>query len=555
MAVLGTDGVAPVFNPDEVWKMWSINDVWQGIDNVGSNRYVPKLKDYVVNPDTFETWIVDALDPVTLKPTLRQIRPYGMAFDLSTDDVLFGVGPGPDSETYRAYLNDSVFPHTLCIDQRLKIHGTMSSYAKVFLGSNTSESGEVISKIYDASGNFISENVPLELVALTNIATNHSVKSVRRFNVTKKIPNNERITVVIYADDGHVVSRRQLLIENTDTIQDLNQANKYITDISAECIWLSRTNTDTIEYPLNIPMDALNMVGVVHYSDGTSLKLPVDGGKFSMLGLEGRLSSIVGQPHDLVLRYMMSEGELAFASTGVNGRYITKPFKIVTVNPNNSIAVKLFGYPFWEGEGFGYRMRFWLLNVARNVKFEVTPYVRFSENTGAYDPKLYGYLQRKSVSINLRDVSGAFIPFNHTQLIDIVLNNPPTNETAPDWIVATEGGDNYPRFGNGVYGTRVGHLVNFKGDYTDLAEWLNAYYWRTEPLVNILTENDAPTPTHFSVAYGDRVTEWAMSQWDQNLNITETLITPSTAVIRFFKRTSQGDQHLSFAAVPIKTVL
>jgi hypothetical protein len=88
-----------------------------------------------------------------------------------------------------------------------------------------------------------------------------------------------------------------------------------------------------------------------------------------------------------------------------------------------------------------------------------------------------------------------------------------------------------------------------------LAEWLNAYYWRTEPLVNILTENDAPTPTHFSVAYGDRVTEWAMSQWDQNLNITETLITPSTAVIRFFKRTSQGDQHLSFAAVPIKTVL
>jgi hypothetical protein len=122
MAVLGTDGVAPVFNPDEVWKMWSINDVWQGIDNVGSNRYVPKLKDYVVNPDTFETWIVDALDPVTLKPTLRQIRPYGMAFDLSTDDVLFGVGPGPDSETYRAYLNDSVFPHTLCIDQRLKIH-------------------------------------------------------------------------------------------------------------------------------------------------------------------------------------------------------------------------------------------------------------------------------------------------------------------------------------------------------------------------------------------------------------------------------------------------
>lgn len=553
MAVLGTDGVAPIYNPDETWRMWGVNDVWQGIDAPGSQRYVPKVKDYVVDPDTFETWIVDALDPVTLKPTLRRIRPYGMAYDLTEDDVLFGVGPGPDAETYRAYLNDTVFPHTLCVDQRLKIHGTMSSYAKVFLGSNTTETGEVISKLYDASGNFISENVPLELVAIDNIATNHSVKSVRRFNVTKKIPNNERITVVIYADDGHVVSRRQLLVENTNTIQDLNRATKYIADISLECIWLSKTNVDQIDYPLNIPMDALNMVGVVHYSDGSTLKLPVDGGKFAMLGLEGRLSSILGQPHDLVLRYLMSDTELAFSSTGTNGRYITKPFKIVTTNPNNSIAVKLFGYPFWEGESFGYRMRFWLLNVARNIKFEVTPFVRFSENTGPYNPKLYGYLQRKSVSINLRDVSGAFIPFVHTQVVDIVLNNPPTLEAIPDWIVATEGGDYYPRYGEGVYARRSGNLVNFKGDFTTLESWLNAYYWLTKPLVNTHIENNAPTPTHFTVEYNGTSTEWLVTQWDQALNIAESVTAPSTAVLRFFKRTSQGDQYLSFAAVSIKS--
>lgn len=551
MAVVGTDGIAPIYKPDDTWKMWSLDEIWQGLDSVGRNRYVPKVKDYVIKPETFETWIVDALDAVSLKPTLRIIRPNGMSYDLTQEDVLFGVGPGPDAETYRAYLNTTVFPHTLCVDTRLKIHGTMSSYAKIFLGSNTGSSGEVISKIYDASGNFISENVPLELAALDS-HINYSVKVLRRCNVTKKLPNNERITVVVYADDGHVVSRRQLLVEVTDTIQDLNQPMKYISDISLECIWLSKTNVNQINYPLNIPMDALNMIGVVHYSDGSTLKMPVDGGKFSMLGLEGRLASIPDLPHRLVLRYVMAREETAYAPTGVNGRYITKPYTIMTTNPNDSIAVKLYGYPIWTGEATGYQMNWWLLNVARNVYFNVTPFVRFSSNTGPYNPLLYGYLQRKSVSINLRDVSGSFIPFNHTQVVDIVLNRPPTNDVSPDWIIGTEGGDTFPRFGDGVYGLKKGSLVNFKGAFATYEDWLTAYYQNTSPLVNTVSENEAPKPTHFFVTYGTTETEWEVADWNKDLNIGP-VTTPSSAALRFICRTAQGDLQLSYAVAPIKS--
>lgn len=546
------DGVVPIYDPEGLWRIWDINVVWQG--EYGSNRFVPRQNDYVIDPMTFETWIVDHLDPVTLVPTLRSIKPAGMNYSLSEDDVLFGVGPGSDAETYRAYLNDSVYPHTLAVDQRLKIHGTMSSYAKIFLGSDTSEArGEVISKVYDASGNFISTSVPLELVALDS-HVNYAVKSVKRCHITRKIPNNERITVVIYADDGHVVSKRQLLIENTDTITDVNTGTKYITEISLESIWLSPTVADQLDYPLNIPMDALNMVGVVHYSDGTKLKLPVDGGKFAMLGLQGRLSSIIGQPHELVLRYLMSPGEIAYASTGVNGKYITKPFRIVTTNPNNSIAVKLFGYPFWEGEAFGYRMRWWLLNLTRNIRFEVTNHVKFAENTGPYDPKLYGYLQRKAVSINLRDVSGSFIPFIHTQVVDIVLNEPPTNALQAAWTVTTESNENYPRFGVQVYGLKTNNLVNFKAGHETFNDWLKAYYRDTLPMVNALQENEAPSPTHFIVTYGSDQTEWSISQWDQDLNISANVNVGTTALIRFIRRTASGDLQLSYAAAMIKGV-
>ena len=119
------DGVVPIYDPEGLWRIWDINVLWQG--EYGSNRFVPRQNDYVIDPMTFETWIVDHLDPVTLVPTLRAIKPAGMNYSLSEDDVLFGVGPGSDAETYRAYLNDSVYPHTLAVDQRLKIHGTMSS--------------------------------------------------------------------------------------------------------------------------------------------------------------------------------------------------------------------------------------------------------------------------------------------------------------------------------------------------------------------------------------------------------------------------------------------
>ena len=150
-----------------------------GPDGPGQGKHVGKVNDYVREPLEYNTWIIDHVDPVTLAPTLRVIKPKGLVFDLSTEDALFGVGPGTDADTYRAYLNDTVFPHTMEIDKMLTIKGTMSKYCKVFLGANTSSTGEVISKVYDASGNYISDVVPLEMVE-EDSHINYAVKIVPR---------------------------------------------------------------------------------------------------------------------------------------------------------------------------------------------------------------------------------------------------------------------------------------------------------------------------------------------------------------------------------------
>ena len=549
--VIGFDGVSPVYDPEGLWKIWALDEIWQGPTGPGARRFVPKVKDYVIDPELYVTWIVDHLDPVSLTPTLREIRPAGWSYTLTNEDLIFGVGPSAQLDTYRAFLNDSVTPHTMALDPRFMPKGTMASYCKVFLGTDTSDAGEVLSKVYDGSGNFVSTAVGLELVALDS-HTNYAVKVVKRFNVTKKLVNAERVTAVIYADDGHVVERRQFLVENTDTIADVSASTKYISEISLESIWMSETTADQIDYPLNIPMDALNTVGVVTYSDGSTLRLPIDGGKFALLGLEGRLSTIIGQPHELVLRYRMSDTELAYASTGVNGKYITKPYRIVTLNPNNSIAVKLFGYPSWESESFGYRMRWFLMNLDRNVFFEVTNEVQYSETSGPYEPKLYGYLQRKAVSINLRDVSTAFIPFVHSQIVDIWLQEPADNSPEENWRVASESNDNSETFGIGVWGQKVGSKVSFKANHETLESWLDAYYYKSAPLVDPTRESRPIVPTHFVVSYGGVETEWTIDQWDKELAISTTVTPKTTAILRFIRRKVAGDLQLSYAAALIK---
>ena len=73
---------------------------------------------------------------------------------------------------------------------------SLTSSAKIFQGSNISAEGKVISKVYDSSGNFISESIPLDLVVMPDVE-NRSVKTVRPAHTTSKLDDGEIVTVVL----------------------------------------------------------------------------------------------------------------------------------------------------------------------------------------------------------------------------------------------------------------------------------------------------------------------------------------------------------------------
>lgn len=548
--VVGTDGIVPVYDPNARWCWWSINEIYTG---ASGRKFIPKVGDYVIDPDTFTVYIVEHLDLVTLIPRLVQ-KTQSDSNELFTDvDRLLGVGTS-HNDTYRVYLDTHVVPYTLAVDARLKVPGSFTKYCKIFRGSDLTVSGEVISRVYDASGTLLGNTVQLETAAIRGY-DNLTIKSVPPCNCMTRMPDGEEVIIVFYNDTGNVVYKRRLLVENTSYIRAAFNEDKFIVGIGLETPFMSQSFANVIMFPLNVPINALSPIGVVHYSDGSTMKLPVDGTKFKLIGVEQYLSSIEGQKVELVLQYSLSPGEAAYIATPGNNKFITMPMSLITVEPNNAYTVKVYGYPEWVSIHEGYRMKWWMLNLDRNVCTDVSTLVRFSESGGSFEPTGYDFVQNRSISLTLSDVSGAYRAFIHTQVLDILLRGDPAIFGTP-WEISQESAANRSLYGQGL---RIDRNYNFKDRFTihsgidTLENWLDQVYYRTHPMMNALTEARVPVPTHFEVMYMDNVERYTISEWRNELNLGVIIPLYRNVYIKFIKPSVSGDMILSIAAMTVRT--
>jgi hypothetical protein len=548
------DGKAPIYEPDGRWTQWSIEQIYMGL--IGDNHYVPNEKDYVINPDTNEQFRVVSIDPTTLIPTLVPVRRVDTG-EFSDIDVLLGVGPGTQSDTYRAYVDKSVLPYTMAIDARLKVNGSMATSCKIFKGSDLAGNSHVISAMYDQSGTLLGQSIPLELVAMPN-GQNYAVKSVPVCYTTENLVDNEIVTAVFYSDTGGVVSKRQLIVENTAFIRSSDASVKYVTEIELETPFLSEADPNEIVYPINVPLQGMNLMGVVKYSDGSSLRMPVDGTKFQIFGFEHFVATIVNQKMPVVLKYNLSPGEVAYGLTVAADRFMTRTYKAITKKAEGAYTTKLYGYPVWIDAINGYRMEWFLYNLERELVYRATPYVTFNANTRAFDPVAYGVSQRVSVSVNLRDVNAVYKSYIHVQTMDIVLAQPGTEPAGTLWTIGFDPGQNPPfgrdNFAKVIMVNQNYWKVKIDANAVDQADWLTRMYYNAKPLVDVARESLPPTPTHFSVIRGSQEIEFPIDQWNQEQVFSQAFANFDTVFVKFFKRTVENDLQLAVIGLPIRIV-
>jgi hypothetical protein len=546
---VGTDGVVPI-NLNGRFTVWSLKEIYTG--HQGDARYVPKVDDLIIDMDLGLQYKVTSVDPVSLLSQwvpLKEI-PSG---DFTPEDLLLGVGPGTQADTYRCYIDRSVVPFALAVDARLCIFGTAASYVKIFRGTDLTDDGEIVSHMYDSQGNIVGNAIPLELVQMPN-GQNLAVKAVPVCYTMTDIPDNEVLTVVAYADGGHVVSKRQVLAENTAFIRSANLGVRYIIGISLECPFLSTSDPRLIELPQNVLLQGVNMLGVVHYSNGDVVKMPVDGDKFALFGMEGYTATIVNQQGYLSLRYRVSAEEIVYGAQVGQFAHISEPYRLKTMPVDGNYSVKLFGYPVWKNDVEGYGLRWYLYNGNRSVVYDVTQHVSISDVGPAFNPILYGTLQRLSVAVNLQDANPSFRNYRHTQTYDLVLWGPGSLRTT-NWVVGFDVNQN-PPFGMNNHAELEFINVNLfrlrvDTSAANLDEWLERLYYRTRPIIDPTRESVPPAPTHYVIKVGNTDLEFPISQWNSETTIGPGLTDNGTVFIRFIKKTPDSDLQLAVAAMPV----
>lgn len=542
--------------PNRAFAMFHISEIYvPGAADPEKAIYVPNVDDLIIDYQV-GFYRCSAVDYTTGLSTLQRWSPPRVN-DLVTDqDILLGSGPGRPSESFRAYLDTSVTPFTLSLDARLHMYGTGNRYAKIFRGSDTGEvNGEIISRWYDQSGNFLGENLPLEVVAMDDINNIAIQTPVVGYTLTD-MADGELVTVVIYDDAGNVRSINPVTVKRTSFIRTVDMSLEYIVDIGLECPYLSSSDPTTMEVPLNMPVINIPMMGLVTYNSGRVARVPIDGTKFSILGLENYIATRAGQTVPVALSYKIGSGEHSYSMTPSVNNHITKQYQVRTMNPDAAYKVKLYAYPVWVDTLNGYNMKFFLSNLTRDMLWDVTNKVTQGVGARAFNPTQYAVLQRCSFMVNLQEVDSRFNAYNHVETFDIVLSGPPNDALETTWSVGFEPNQD-PAFGDETY-SEVSYInvnnwtVKVSSGETTQEDWLNKLYSRMLPLMDENSEVIPPVPTHFYLTIGNERELYPIAQWSATLSSNEGDVTGRNVYVEFIRRISGNDLRIGIAALPIR---
>lgn len=550
--IAGTDNIVPVYEPTARFTIWRMPEIFLG--GPGENRYIPKVNDLVLEEDPYSWKKVTAIDPTTMIPVFKKVNFVVDDSKFTQDDLLLSDTPGLPAETFRLYVDKSVIPFNAAVEGRCYVRGSMASYARVFKGSDVLGNKKLISAFYDNSGNLLGNNVQLELAELDNIQ-NITRRTVMPFFTTEDLQDGEVVTIVFYSDTGGVMSMRQLIVVNTAFIRTTDASQKFITHIGLESPFMSETDSSLIEYPVNVPIRGFNLFGVVYYSDGTRLRMPVDNTKFEVFGLENYVATIQDQKLKLTLKYNISPGEIVYDATSVNGdKFMKKEYRVRTIRADGAYSVKLFGYPVWIDAANGYRMEWYLLNLDRKTIQLVSNLVKLGNTSPPLRPLTFGALQNLNVTINLRDVNGIYKNYVHTQSIEVLLRRAGDDVGDTRWSIGFEPGQD-PHYGkdNRADTTFINQnlmKVSIDQGCGSLTEWLDRMFYLTKPLVDQEREIKAPEPNMFAIVVEGHDYEFRIEEWNHVLEVHRAIPNNATVFIKFFKRTVETDLILSMAALP-----
>lgn len=563
--VKGLHGLTLIRNPDSKGDFHFIEDIYQGEASINNPRAVnvPNVGDMVLDRSAgYMRWLeVIYVDEITLIATMTEADSKISNNTIDRNQALQTTGISHIQETFRLYLDTSVVPHVYAIDSRLYIYDNETTKYKIFLGRDTSKAtGKVISMDFNANGELVSEDIPLEKVAFAatdKVDTNLAVKAPRRGYTSTAMDNGTLVTLVAYSDSGVATSYNNLLVHNTALDRTIEASQKYVTTISIESPFLDKTENNTLVFPMNTPRDALAIMGVVHYSDGTSKRLPIDGTRMRLEGLYDYVPFKKDQNINLVLIYNLPDGEMSLNSSTGSNRFIAVKYFGRTLQVDGSYSVNIFPIPSYVSDSYGWKMRYMLYTLDRDIAYDVTNLVTTSANSKTFEPLNYTDDQSITVSLDLSKVSPTLKKFIHLQTYSINLIASPGANQKTVWRITYEQGQK-PTYGDNVLckGTQDKAKGTWRLDIScgceSEKEWLEKVYYPIKPLINAYTETRAPKPTHFTLDINGTTVTYPLQSWNKVLH-SRVGATDGFGVMLMWTRV-EGNKQYQLGASPMSFV-
>lgn len=500
-----TNVVIPVttsdFSREHGPRVWHWDKVYFGPEpakytgDLSAKRYVVIPGDIIMHPDTGD-WVVTDVD-VNHIPKLRP-RNTKRDDNQTVNDMI--VTP---SKTYNRradviHVDTSRRPYRYYVSSRIWINGSQASHYKVFMGTDISDRGNIISANYGPTGNLIGTNVELELVKFDRDSDVNLAVKTPKSGYLRELPlHDDVVTLVFYTQDGTYFDSQTLVVSHTNFTPS-HIATKYITDITLHTPFLSKTDRTVLEVPRNMLLQSMMLHASIHYSDGTvSPRYPVPSSKFQLLGAEAFAASVDMHSVDTVLSYKLAQGEAAVNSTATKEKFITKPYLLKVVPSDAAYSVKLFVLPIWDVTTRRWTLRYKLYDMKRRSTRDVTSLVEYGSDY-RFNGALYSQKQVIQVAINLSNVSPTYQHYRPVQRFEITLNRPGDEMGVPSYYTlsyssATTIGYNW--VANLTTSNGKNNIDLSCGNATMDAWWENVY--KNLMILNAADLPTAPRATHF----------------------------------------------------------
>jgi len=527
------DDISKYVVPKEGWLVWSLNDSelqWYYVYKVYQNK--SELKPCALVTEESDT--------------------------TEDQDVIFGTKGGPLAGEGIMGIDYSVRPPRASIDSTIMRPGATHAY--LFLGENLDidNGAKIISAVYDASSNLISNKIPVELAAINNY-TNKMIYVTSEFSVTlgsDMLVNGTRATLVFFNGEQPILPSQRIVIQQNSYLRNRELGVRYVKDIELVSPWFTDANApDKIVLPITTPLSGIVFSAAVHYSNGDIDERVVNGDQFQLLGTDEFRPSYPGQRAELTLVYTLADDEQFYiANPGVNGRK-TRVYDIVAGNVQGAYAPKIYTFPYWESQGSIWSLKHFFYNLDRKEFVDVTGKVRISESSPVFKPSTYNTLQTLTFLLTLRDVSSSYNSTIYKQTTTIVLYNN-VNGPGRRWGVQYEGASAvYDSLFAKTVNNNTGTTINLTNGFTNQADWLTALYWSVIPSFDKWNEEKAPTPTklYFMLADGRK---WpiTLANWNKNLNVGINLVNGQTGFLCWVKEDGTGNEaQLAMTGVVIDT--